>query len=217
MRTRWAALPWNADGPGPPYRFGPGDPATAWPRLWTIGDRTLLEQRFLGFFCSRRCPGDVILRTYDLARDLRDHGVPVIGGFHSPMEQECLRLLLRGKQPVVVCPARGIERMRLPKEWSDPIEAGRLLVLSPFPAEQSRMTADLAAKRNRLVADLATAVFIAHASPAGRTAGLAGEVLAAGKPVWTFECPANAVFGTDGLRPLVSAAEVREALAVDSR
>jgi hypothetical protein len=34
------------------------------------------------------------LKTYDLARDLRDADVPVIGGFHTPMEKECLRLLL---------------------------------------------------------------------------------------------------------------------------
>ena len=27
----------------------------------------------------------------------------------TPMARECLRLLLRGKQPVVVCPARGID------------------------------------------------------------------------------------------------------------
>lgn len=215
MRTQWAAIPWDADGPGPPYRFGTGGPRTAWPRLWTVGDRTILNHRLLGFFCSRRCPGDVILQTYDLARDLRDHGVPVIGGFHSPMEQECLRLLLRGKQPVVVCPARGIERMRVPKEWNGAIEAGRFLVLSPFPAEQARMTADLAAERNRLVTDLAAAVFIAHASAAGQTAVLAHEVLALGKPVWTFESPTNALNGTVGVHPLPSAAELREVLADD--
>ena len=31
-------------------------------------------------------------------------GVPMIGGFHTPMEQECLEVLLRGQQPVVICP-----------------------------------------------------------------------------------------------------------------
>jgi hypothetical protein len=58
----------------------------------------LLNHRLLGFLCSRRCPGDLILRTYDLIRALRDAGVPVVGGFQSPMEKECLELLLRGSR-----------------------------------------------------------------------------------------------------------------------
>src|SRR5438876_1122861 len=117
-----------------------------------------LVSRKLALLCSVRCPGALILRTYDLARALRDAGVTVASGFHSPMEQECLRLLLRGRQPVVVCPARSVERMRLPAEWKPAIEAGRLLVLSPFAPHQRRMTADLAAKRNAFVAALADEV-----------------------------------------------------------
>lgn len=44
--------------------------------------------------CSIKCPGNVILKTYDLAGALCDAGVPVIGGFHAPMEKECLDILL---------------------------------------------------------------------------------------------------------------------------
>src|SRR5436190_23671533 len=53
-----------------------------------IGPVSLLRQRLLGFFCSARCPGEAILQTYDMARALRDAGIPMIGGFHSPMEKE---------------------------------------------------------------------------------------------------------------------------------
>ena len=70
------------------------------PALSAIGNRELLKCRLLAFFCSVKCPGNLILQTYDLARALRDACVPVIGGFHSPMEKECLALLLRGTQPV---------------------------------------------------------------------------------------------------------------------
>lgn len=44
---------------------------------------------------------------------LRDAGVTVIGEFHSPMEKECLNILLRGSQPIIVCPARSLENMRI--------------------------------------------------------------------------------------------------------
>src|SRR5438094_1327940 len=81
-------------------RSGPADLALR--PISAIGSVSLLRQRLLGFFCSARCPGAAILQTYDLARALRDAGIPVIGGFHSPMEKECLALLLRGTQPLVV-------------------------------------------------------------------------------------------------------------------
>ncbi len=104
------------------------------------GSLRLLEEPLTALFCSSRCPGDLILKTYDLARAMRDAGVPVIGGFQTPMEKECLRLLLRGSQPVVVCPARGIENMRVPRDWRGPLKEDRMLVLSPFPhtADQRR-------------------------------------------------------------------------------
>lgn len=39
-----------------------------------IGNSDLLNHRLFGFLCSRRCPGDLILWTYDLIRSLRDAG-----------------------------------------------------------------------------------------------------------------------------------------------
>ncbi len=89
---------------------------------------------------------------------MRGAGVPVIGGFQTPMEKECLRLLLRGAQPVVVCPARGIDNMRIPRDSRDPLNAGRMLVLSLFPSSQRRPTAETAAQHNDLVVALAQQV-----------------------------------------------------------
>ena len=56
------------------------------PRIWALGDLKILEKPLVGFFCSIKCPGDIILSSYDLARVLRDSGVAAIGGFHSPIE-----------------------------------------------------------------------------------------------------------------------------------
>ncbi|MCA1597870.1 MAG: hypothetical protein LC769_02415, partial [Chloroflexi bacterium] len=89
--------------------------------LAVLGQRDLLQQQTLALFCSVKCPGTAILRTYDLVRALRDAGTPVIGGFQSPMERECLALLLRGSGPVIVCPARDIHAMRVPREWRGPL------------------------------------------------------------------------------------------------
>jgi hypothetical protein len=42
------------------------------------------------------------------------------------MEQECLDFLLRGDQPVIVSPAKGLGRPRLPAAQRKAIKAGRL-------------------------------------------------------------------------------------------
>ena len=122
------------------------------PTIKSKGNLSLLDEPLKALFCSNRCPGDLILKTYDIVRAMRNAGVPIIGGFQTPMEKECLRLLLRGEQPVVVCPARGIDNMRIPRDWRRALENGRLLVLSPFPSTARRPTVELAAQRNEIVA-----------------------------------------------------------------
>jgi hypothetical protein len=140
------------------------------------------------------------VHTYDLARVLRDAGIPVIGGFQSPMEKECLDLLLRGQQSVVICPARGIEYMRIPCNWRIPLDEGRLLVCSPFTAPYRRPTAGLAEQRNCFVAVLADTVVIAHVSPGSKIAGLSAEMVASGQRVYTLNLPENGELILHGVR-----------------
>ena len=77
------------------------------PELTALGNLDLLSQPMTALFCSARCPGKLILRTYDQAAQWRDAGHCVVSGFHSPVEKECLRILLRGEPPIIICPARG--------------------------------------------------------------------------------------------------------------
>lgn len=167
-----------------------------------VGDLAHLESRLLGFFCSAQCPGNLIIDTYDLARELRDASVTVVGGFHSPMEKECLDLLLRGTQPIIICPARSIDKMRIPKPWKAPLADGRLLVLSPFVEHRPRVTAELAGQRNRFVASLADEVFIAHAAAGSKTQAFCEELLKQKKPVVTIDRPENAALLELGVRSL---------------
>ena len=179
---------------------------TVAPRLRAIGALQLLNLSHTALFCSVRCPGDLILKTYDLARLLRDAGAPVIAGFQSPMEKDCLEILLKGRQPVVICPARGIDRMRIPRAWREPIADGRLLIVSPFDDSRRRVTAKMARERNDLVAQLASLILFIHAAPGGKTEELAGRIVARSKPVFTLESPNNANLVELGIRPV----EVRD-------
>jgi predicted Rossmann fold nucleotide-binding protein DprA/Smf involved in DNA uptake len=109
------------------------------------------------------------------------------------MEQECLRILLRSPHPVIWCLARGMLK-RIPSKPVDcraAVAEGRLLIVSPFNASVRHVTAKTAMIRNRFVADLAAAVVIAHAAPGSKIEALSLALLAAGKPLYTFEHPAN--------------------------
>lgn len=157
-----------------------------------MGDLNLLDGVLTGFFCSVRCPGDIILKTYDLARALRGAEITLIGGFQSPMEKEFLDVLLWGRVRAVVCPARGLGNMRVPKTWRAPLAEGRLLVLSFFDDIIRRPTAAMVAKRNTSVAAVSDRILIAHAQPNGKIEALCRNALTSGKPVLTLESPFNA-------------------------
>jgi predicted Rossmann fold nucleotide-binding protein DprA/Smf involved in DNA uptake len=182
----------SSSDPAFPPQLGPylGDKAPT--RICTIGNLNILKSKSVALICSVKCPGNIILQTYDLAQRLRDAGVPVIGGFHSPMERECLRILLRGKQPVIVCPARGLQAMRIPSEHKQVLEESRLLYVSPFSDKLRRATVETALFRNRFVAALAEQIIVPHAAPDSKTFELCRLLISWGRPVHTLVNEANA-------------------------
>jgi predicted Rossmann fold nucleotide-binding protein DprA/Smf involved in DNA uptake len=160
-------------------RLGKDAPA----RLWAIGSLHLINIPKAALFCSKICPGDAILKAMDRAQKWRDQGRCIISGFHSPIEKECLQILLRGEQSIVICPARSLEKMRIPMEWREGIEAGRILLLSPFESSKRRLNTALSEQRNRLVAALAEEIYFAHITPNGKTARLAEQISGWGIPL----------------------------------
>jgi predicted Rossmann fold nucleotide-binding protein DprA/Smf involved in DNA uptake len=156
-----------------------------------IGNVTILHHQKLAIFCSAKCPGNLILQTYDLAQKLREEGITVISGFHSPIEQECLRLLLRGDQPIILCLARSIEGLRIRREYRGPLAERRLLILSPFAENQPRPTVAMSLYRNHFVTALADRIFVPYAAPSSKTENFCNEILYWQKPLYTFESDFN--------------------------
>jgi predicted Rossmann fold nucleotide-binding protein DprA/Smf involved in DNA uptake len=161
------------------------------PTLWAAGPVDVLDDDKTGFLCSSECPGGVILKTFDAITAMRDEGRTLIGGFHSPMEWECLGILLRGRQRVIWVPARSIVGMHLKPELQPAFAAGRLLILSPFEPKHKRITAALADARNRFIGALADRVFVAHAAPGSRTLALCEDLRKGGTPLVTVDDAAN--------------------------
>jgi len=169
-----------------------------------IGNLEILEPRKLAFFCSGKCPGNVILKVQDIAHQLKEAAITVISGFHSPVERECLRILLRGTQPIILCPVRSLAGMRLRSEYRKPIEKGRMLLLSIIEDHERRNTMETSMKRNRFVGALADAIFVAYAAPKSKTEGFCYDLVQWKKPLYTVVSDANTGLIKIGAMPMTA-------------
>lgn len=165
-----------------------------------LGQAEAIPVKAMAFLCSINCPGSIMIKAQDYANQLVKKNVAVISGFHSPIEKEVLRVLLRGKQPIVIILARSIKGFRIPSEWRPHIDSGRLLVVG---SPKNTLNSDAAcAKRNELVCGLANSVFIAYATPAGKLEKLAVSLSKIRKPLLTFKDEANTTLIKLGFKPI---------------
>ncbi len=127
-------------------------------RIVGAGATALLAEPLLGFIASRECPGHVLLETLDCVPEWVKAGRVIVSGFHSPLEQQVLRSVLRRKGRVVKVLARGMTDYRPTTEEREPLAAGRMLVITACPPEVRRITRETALARNRLVLALASEI-----------------------------------------------------------
>lgn len=160
-------------------------------QLSMAGNAALLQMRTLSLFCSVRCPGVMILQTYQVMRRLRHCPLAIVSGFHSPMERECLRTLAAGTAGIIWCIAKALASFRLPSEWEPLLHNDRLLILAPFADSVTRITDTTARYRNRVAAALADDAFLPYAAPGGRTERFCFDLLAWDKTVFTLDMPEN--------------------------
>lgn len=142
-----------------------------------VGNVDLLAEPLLGLIASRECPGRVLLETLALVPEWVKAGRVVVSGFHSPLEQQVLRSLLRRTGRVVKVLARGMTEYRPQPGEREPLAASRMLVITACPPEVRRTTRKSALARNRLVLDLATEIVIPHVVAGSPLAGLVAERL----------------------------------------
>src|SRR5690606_28081527 len=126
----------------------------------------------------------------------------VISGFHTQVERDVLRILLRGKAPVIYTLARAVEGARLPTALRMAEKEGRTLILSPFAASVKRTTSSTSEQRNRYILTQASSVLFDHASNGGKTEILAAEAVTMGLPIFTMQSPNNAHLISMGAKPI---------------
>ena len=119
-----------------------------------IGNIALLQKRKIGFLASRQIATLSVLPTLDWATEISQReGVAVVSGFHSRMEREVLKILLRGKCGIFVVLARGMYH-QVPQIYEEALQQNRLLLLSYEKDNLTRISERTAPKRNEWVISL---------------------------------------------------------------
>jgi hypothetical protein len=132
-----------------------------------LGDKALFNLPLTAFFASRQCPGNAIHTAMDWAvKQVRDK-TPLIGGFQSPLEKSVLEIVLAAKSPVVIVLARSLINARLPLSWRTALKDGQAVVIS---MAMTRLTEEVASRRNHWVASHASRIVLAHVYPSGALA-----------------------------------------------
>ena len=159
--------------------------------LWAIGNAYLLTGKSVALFCAPGCPNELAVHAYLLAQHLRHSSIALIGGFETPVEEEWLKISLESSQPIVMCPAREIDTMRIPEQCKIALELGRLLILSPF-SETGKASTQKIRYRDRMVAALADQTVVPYAEGDARSEESFSEILKVWqKPVFTFSNKSN--------------------------
>ncbi|MHB1992032.1 hypothetical protein [Metallibacterium scheffleri] len=146
------------------------------------GSLSMLDAPLTAFFASRQCPGAAIRAAMDWALGQARSRQPVIGGFHAPLEQSVLSILIHAHCPVVAVLARPTDTTRLPTLWQAPLRDGYMVVMSGATRAQ-RLTCSIARARNQVVALCAHQIVVAHASAQGTLAAQCVEWREQGRAV----------------------------------
>ena len=140
------------------------------------GNTALLLEPLLGLIGSRECPGQVLLETLEYVPEWVKSGCALVSGFHSPLEQQVQRSVLRRKGRVVKVLARGLDpdrsSLRLTPEEGLALRESRLLVISPFCSDVTRTTRVTSLQRNRFVLALSDKTVVPHVSSGSPMEGL---------------------------------------------
>ena len=147
-----------------------------------VGNMALLEQPLTAFFASRRCSGRAIRAAMDWAEEQGRCKIPLIGGFHSPLEKSVLEVVLAADSPVVIVVARDVEHARFPLSWRRAMQSGTVAVIGMNDAGK-RLTREKAALRNDWAAKRAVHIVVAFAQAEGNLAYQASRWQQAGYAV----------------------------------
>jgi REP element-mobilizing transposase RayT len=153
-----------------------------------IGNRALLNLPKTAFLASRRTGGPMCPPS-SLGSPFPAPPECVISGFLSPMERDVFKACLADGTPMIHVLACGLPKT-FPPQVQRAIDAGRLLVMTPFDETIARVNAARAAWCNQYLLHAADRIVIGHLNPDGMLACLLAD-MPADKPIFQYGRPAG--------------------------
>lgn len=155
-------------------------------KLWCVGDPDILKGRLIGIISARKIDADLALKTSELLKQLLGlEGVSFISGWHSPLEEEALRILLAEGACVIFCVPKSLDRFVPSLEITSRIGQSRALLLSHCSPRAKRISRDASLRRNQLVAGLGKGLLVLSAPEGSVSLKLAQKAISLGRPVFT--------------------------------
>lgn len=134
----------------------------------TFGNKEILKLYKTAFLCSQKCPAEIVLKSFDWAKEQREKGNCIVCGNHSQIEKDVFGILLKGKQPVILVLPRSLKK-RWEPEILNAVNQKRLLVISPFDDNSnSRITRENAIKKNETIISLGNKIVVGFRTKNGQ-------------------------------------------------
>jgi predicted Rossmann fold nucleotide-binding protein DprA/Smf involved in DNA uptake len=172
------------------------------PKLWGVGDAALLNHPLLGILSARQIDSDLTLKTSQLLKQLVSlKNVAFVSGWHSPLEEEALRILLEQEATIVLCVAKSLDRFIPSRGVESRVTDGKALLLTHCSTKAKRITRNASMRRNELIVDLAKSLLVLAAPEGSASLSLATAALRRGKLVLTPEHPMNKQLLASGALP----------------
>jgi hypothetical protein len=107
--------------------------------------------------------------------------------------------------------------MRIPIDWKNQIDQGRLLILSPFDEKLKRPTVSTSKQRNHLVAMLGRSFLIPYADAGSKTEQLVWEIIESDGKIYSFKIASNEGLIRSGAIPIGTDAKAMRGFALASK
>ena len=156
--------------------------------LWAIGNAQILRRPLLALISARQSECDLAAISLQIMQQLAaSKNISFISGWHSQLEQECLRIVLAEQAALVFCTAKALDRFKPSAKLKELVDQNKALLLTHCTPNAKRMSRGASIRRNELVIELAAVLMVLSAPEGSASLNLARAALNARKPVFTID------------------------------
>lgn len=134
-------------------------------------------------------------------QELASLDVTLASGWHSPLEEEALNILLTQSTQIIFCLSKSLSKFIPPVEINDLVSQGRALLLTHCSPKAKRISRDASLRRNQLIVSLSKGLLILSAPPGSASLKLAQLAIKRGTPVFTPQHRINDALLSSGALP----------------